>query len=172
LEESDLGPTPPSIGPLASAKEGLEALARVQFGPRAAELLFTPPTRLEGRPWSQRLNDGHGKDLATWSEERGMFQLTAAGGERILPAATLWVEVDPAVTLTGDLFTPGVRSADPTISPGDAVLLVRSGTLLGVGEAVLPGPLMTELPRGLAVKVRHRVHAPTASGEPTAPTSP
>ncbi|MCI4347658.1 MAG: hypothetical protein L3J97_03445, partial [Thermoplasmata archaeon] len=172
LDEADLGPAPPSIGPLAAVKEGLESLARVQFGPRAAELLFTPPTRLEGRPWSQRLTDGRGKALATWSEERGLFQLTAAGGARIVLAGALWVEVDSGVTLTGDLFTPGVRSADPTIAPGDAVILVRSGALLGVGEAALAGPLMTELPRGLAVKVRHRVHAPSSTEEAGAPKPP
>ncbi len=168
LEESDLGPTPPPIGPLAAAKEGLEALARVQFGSSAGDLLFAPPTRLEGRPWRQRLTDGHGKDLATWAEERGLFQLTVAGGARILPASASWVEVDPGVTLAGDLFTPGVRSADPSISPGDAVVLVRAGALLGVGEATLPGPLMTQLPRGLAVKVRHRVHPTEPSSSPRA----
>lgn len=172
LDESDLGPAPPSIGLLAAVREGFEALARVQFGTPAAELLFAPPIRLEGRPWSQRLTDGRGKDLATWAEERGFFQLTVAGGERVLPASTLGVEVDPGVSLTGDLFAPGVRSADPRISPGDAVLLVRSGELRGVGEAVLPGPLMTELGRGLAVKVRHRVHPHSSPPLDAAPTRP
>ncbi|HLY76972.1 MAG TPA: DUF5591 domain-containing protein [Thermoplasmata archaeon] len=168
LEESDLGSTPPPIGPLAAVKEGLEALARVQFGSSAGDLLFAAPTRLEGRPWRQRLTDGHGKDLATWAEERGLFQLTVAGGARILPASASWVEVDSGVTLAGDLFTPGVRSADPLISPGDAVVLVRAGALLGVGEAALPGQLMTQLPRGLAVKVRHRAHPtePSSSSRP------
>ncbi len=172
LLASDLGPDPPSIGPLAAAKEGLEALARFQFGPGAGELLFAPPTRLEGRPWAQRLTDGQGKDLATWAEERGLFQLTVAGGSRIIPAGALWVEVDPGVTLTGDLFAPGVRAADPAISPGDAVVLVRSGTLLGVGESVLSGALMTELPRGLAVKVRHRSHTTGSEPREVPPTSP
>ena len=172
LEKSDLGPTPPTLGPLAAAKEGLESLARFQFGSAAGELLFAPPTRLQGRPWAQRLTDGGGKDLATWSEERGLFQLTVAGGRRILPAASLSVEVDAGVALTGDLFTPGVRSADPTISPGDAVLLVRSGHLLGVGEAALSGALMTELSRGLAVKVRHRNHSVESEPSEVAPTVP
>ena len=172
IEAADLGPSPPTIGPLAAVKEGLEALARVQFGPRAADLLFAPPTRLQGRPWMQRLTDGSGKDLATWSEERGLFQLTVAGGQRVLPAGSYWVEVDAGVRLTGDLFTPGIRAADVAIAPGDAVLLVRSGALVGVGEAVLPGPLMTELPRGLAVKVRHRTHTPESSVEGWKPTAP
>jgi archaeosine synthase alpha-subunit len=172
LRESDLGPAPPSLGPLAAAKEGLEALARVQFGARAAELLFSPPIRLEGRPWSQRITDGQGKDLATWAEERGLFQLTVAGGLRVFPAHALWVEVDPGVALTGDLFVPGVRSADPGIAPGDAVILVRSGSLLGVGEAALSGPLMMELRRGLAVKVRHRNHPVPSGAAKDTPTSP
>ncbi len=166
LEESDLGPSPPALGPLGAAKEGLKALARFQFGPEGSERLFAPPTRLEGRPWSLRLNDGRGVTLATWAEERGLFQLTAAGGERLLPANTLWVEVDPGVSLSGDLFTPGVRGADPAIAPGDAVLLRRDNLLLGVGEAVLSGPLMTELPRGLAVRVRHRAHRTDSSMSP------
>ncbi len=163
LDASDLGPSPPALGALGAAKEGLEALARYQFGPAGGERLFAPPTRLEGRPWSLRVNDGQGRTLATWSEERGLFQLTTAGGARLLPAATLWVDVDPGVSLSGDLFTPGIREADPSIAPGDAVILRRDGQLLGVGEAVLSGPLMTELPRGLAVKVRHRVHATDSS---------
>ena len=172
LHESTLGSAPPSLGPLAAAKEGLEALARFQFGPRAGELLFAPPTRLEGRPWAQRLTDGKGRDLATWAEDRGLFQLTVAGGARILPAATLQVEVDSGVTLTGDLFAPGVRQADPAICPGDAVVLVRSGALLGVGEAALSGALMTELPRGLAVKVRHRNHSAGSVPPEAPPTVP
>lgn len=156
LDAADLGPDPPAGGALAVAREGLEALAAVQFGPEAARRLFEPPTRLEGRPWSLRLTDGH-VDLATWAEGRGLFQLTVAGGRRVLPSGVLQVELDPGVALRGDLFVPGVRGADPGISPGDAVLLVRDGTLHGVGEAVLPGRLMTELRRGLAVRVRHHV---------------
>jgi archaeosine synthase len=172
LAEADLGPDPPSLGPLAAAKEGLAALAAVQFGPVAAERLFAPPTRLQGRPWSQRLTDGSGTDLATWAEERGLFHLTAAGGNRIGPATALWVEIDPGVSLMGDLFTPGVRAADPAICPGDAVVLVRAGAVAGVGEAALSGALMMELPHGLAVKVRHRAPAAVAKSGSEAPISP
>jgi archaeosine synthase alpha-subunit len=152
-------------GPLTTVREELAAVAAFQFGLAAASLLFAPPVRLAGRPWFQRITDGHGTDLATWREPRGLFQLTVAGGARMLPAHPLEVEVDPKVTLLGDLFAPGVVRADPLIRTGDAVLLVREGTLLGVGEAALPGPLMAQLTRGTAVWVRHRVH-------PAAPTVP
>jgi archaeosine synthase alpha-subunit len=154
-------------GPLTVVREELETVAAFQFGPDAAKQLFEPPVRLHGRPWFQRVTDHLGTDLATWREERGLFQLTVAGGKRIFPAHVLEVEVRDEVPLTGDLFVPGVRTADPAIRAGDAVVLVRAGALIAVGEAELPGPLMTQLERGLAVTVRHRLHAPPLEPTPT-----
>lgn len=156
------GEPPVRGGPLAVVREELEALAGVQFGPEAARRLFVPPVRLSGRPWFQRVTDGR-NDLATWREERGLFHLTVAGARRLLPGPPLAVDVDPGVKLEGDLFVPGVRQADEGIRVGDAVVLVRDGHLAAVGEAALPGRLMSELSRGLAVRVRHREHAPTDS---------
>lgn len=157
-------------GPLAVVREELAAIAAVQFGREAAARLFAAPLRLAGRPWFQRITDGHGTDLATWREPRGLFHLTVAGGARLLPAHPLEVEVDPKVNLLGDLFAPGVARADPAIRTGDAVLLVRNGALVAVGEAALPGPLMTELTRGVAVYVRHRVHPTGGAAEGPTPT--
>ena len=147
-------------GPLAVVREELRELAAVQFGRAAADHLCAEPLRLAGRPWFQRLTDGHA-DLATVREERGLFQLTVAGARRIGPDGPLTIHLDPAVRLAGDLFTPGVRAADPEIRTGDAVVLLQGGSIVGVGEAVLPGPMMTELAHGLAVRVRHRAHGPT-----------
>jgi archaeosine synthase alpha-subunit len=151
---------PAAGGPLAVVREELAELAAFQFGRPAAEALFAGAVRLAGRPWFQRLTDGRG-DLATVREERGLFHLTVAGARRFAPTFPLAVEVDPTLTLEGDLFVPGVRSADPAIREGDSVVLVRGGRLAGVGEAALPGRLMRELERGLAVRVRHREHTPT-----------
>ncbi len=162
VERALRGETPVKGGPLSVVREDLEALASVQFGPDAARRLFVSPVRLSGRPWFQRVTDGRA-DLATWREERGLFHLTVAGARRLWPDPPLAVEADPGVTLEGDLFVPGVRRADERIREGDAVVLVRDGHLAGVGEAALPGRLMTELSRGLAVRVRHREHAPTDS---------
>lgn len=154
----DAGPV--SGGPLAVVREELRELASVQFGRAAAERLFAPPIRLAGRPWFQRLTDGR-TELATVREERGLFHLTVAGARRLLPEPPLAVDVDPALPLTGDLFVPGVRAADPEIRIGDSVVLRRAGELAAVGEAELPGRLMTSLGHGLAVRVRHRAHGPT-----------
>jgi archaeosine synthase len=160
------GVSPTPGGKLASVREELKALASVQFGPVAADQLFAPPLRLMGRPWFQKLVDPRGVDLATWREERGLFHLTVAGGERLRGDAGSEVEVAPGLELAGDLFAPGVARASSEIRVGDAVRLVREGRLLGVGEARLPGPLMTQMEHGLAVTVRHRMHLPAVG--PTA----
>ncbi|MFZ0892733.1 MAG: DUF5591 domain-containing protein [Thermoplasmata archaeon] len=157
-------------GPLEVVREELHELAAVQFSRPAADQLFAPPVRLMGRPWFQKITDARRADLATWREERGLFQLTVAGGRRLLSSGVLQVEVAPEVPLLGDLFVPGVRRADPSIRIGDAVLLVRDGTLLGVGEAKLSGHLMVELDHGIAVQIRHR--APSAVAPAERPTLP
>jgi archaeosine synthase alpha-subunit len=160
LDDSLSGQRSVPGGPLAVVREELHELASVQFGRAAADRLFAPPVRLAGRPWFQRLTDGRA-DLATLREERGLFHLTVAGARRLVPDPPLYVDVEPALSLAGDLFAPGVRAADREIRVGDSVVLLRSGTLAGVGEATLPGASMTELGHGLAVRVRHRAHAPT-----------
>ena len=160
VEQALANDTPVVGGPLAVVREELEAVAAVQFGRGAAHRLFAPPVRLSGRPWFQRITDGH-KDLATVREERGLFQLTVAGARRLMPDPPLAVEVAPGVPLEGDLFVPGVLRADEGIRTGDAVILLQDGHLAAVGEAALPGKLMAELSRGLAVRIRHREHAPT-----------
>jgi archaeosine synthase len=146
-------------GPMRVVREELRCVAAFQFGADAADRLFAEPVRLAGRPWFQRVTDGAGTDFATWQEARGIFHLTVAGGDRLAPADGFSVEVDPRVPMAGDLFAPGVIAASAEIRTGDAVVLFRSGELVAVGEAALPGPLMAQLSRGTAVWVRHRRHA-------------
>ena len=155
--EASSGPVPG--GPLRVVREELAEVAAIQFGRPAAGRLFADPCRLAGRPWFQRVTDGEGTDLASWKEERGLFQLTIAGAERLGPDFPLRVEAGADVPLRGDLFAPGVRAADPMIRTGDAVVVTQGGELAAVGEAAMSGRLMTELGRGIAVHLRHRRHA-------------
>jgi archaeosine synthase len=148
-------PTAPG-GPLAIVTEELREVASVQFGRSAAERLFARPVRLEGRPWFQRVTDGH-HDLASVREERGLFHLTVAGAVR-LGDALARVDVEPSLSLEGDVFAPGVLGADPSVRVGDSVGLFQDGLLTAVGEAALPGPLLGDLRHGLAVRLRHRRH--------------
>lgn len=166
LRECDAALPQTHESPLGVVREELAEIAAFQFGREPAEALFRAPLRLAGRPWFQRITDGKGTDFATWREERGLFHLTVAGALRFGPAPPGRVEVQPDVRLTGDLFVPGVKHADPSIRVGDAVCLFQRGELVGVGEAALPGPLMVELEHGLAVEVRHRR---AVAPEPPAP---
>ncbi len=156
-------------GPLAVVAEELREVASVQFGRDAAERLFARPLRLAGRPWFQRVTDGR-RDLASLREERGLFHLTVAGAER-LGAEVARVDVEPTLSLEGDLFAPGVLRADAAIRAGDSVGLFRDGRLAAVGEAALPGPLLGDVRRGIAVWVRHRRHdaADTAKSDGSPP---
>ena len=156
-------------GARTGALEEFAALTGLQFGTDAATRLLASPVRLVGRPWFLRLTDGR-HDLATVREERGLLHLTLAGALRV-GDRLLRVDADPAISLQGDLFVPGVRGADDRIRTGDSVGIYQNGELAGIGEAALPGRLMRELRRGVAVKVRHHVHAPadTANTEARPP---
>jgi predicted RNA-binding protein (TIGR00451 family) len=68
-----------------------------------------------------------------------------------------WVHVDFEVT--GDVFCKGIIDADPSIRPGDEVVVERNGRAVATGTAILPGTLMTRMQRGKAVKVRKRLKA-------------
>ena len=157
-------------GPLAVVVEELRELASFQFGRAGAERLFAPPIRLAGRPWFQRLTDGH-QDLGSVREERGLFHLTVPGAQRMGDALS-GVDVEPALNLEGDIFAPGVLSAGPEIRAGDVVGVFRAGRLAAVGEAVLPGPLLGDLRRGLAVRVRHRRHDEGDTAKTAGPPPP
>jgi archaeosine synthase alpha-subunit len=156
LETGLAGDRPAPGGPLAVVAEELREVASVQFGRTAAERLFSPPVRLTGRPWFQRITDLR-HDLASLREERGLFHLTVAGAERIGDRLAR-VDAEPSLSLEGDLFVPGIRRADPTVRAGDAVGIFQDDRLAAVGEAALSGGLMMELRRGVGVLVRHRRH--------------
>lgn len=165
-------PVPEGLpGPMGFVRESLQAMAGFQFTPEAAAALFEGEVRLGGRPWFQHLfGPGH-TELGTWKEETGLWRLTIPGVQRVVDLLPAYrVEVRFGVEIKGDLFCPGVMEAGPELRVGDDAFLVRRGEVLAVGEATLPGSWMARLPRGLAVKVRHRAHAPPRS--PTVPTGP
>ena len=62
------------------------------------------------------------------------------------------VEIDDFVP-EGDILSPGVVKADPAIRDGDEVLVVGARAR-AVGRAALSGEEMTQMKRGVAVRVR------------------
>jgi len=148
------------VGGLAA----LRTVANYQFGHGAGSALFPPgeePTirrSASGRP-RQVLADG---DRIVSYGVTGRFTLGVAGGRRLLsafepPAYSVVVgdESEPFVRDGKNAFAKFVDSADPSIRPGDEVIVVHEdGSLLAVGRAELAGEEMLEFDTGMAVKVR------------------
>jgi predicted RNA-binding protein (TIGR00451 family) len=80
------------------------------------------------------------------------LKLTQKGAD-LLTNYTVTIDFD----LKGDVFCPGVLSADSRIRPREQVVIKRDHAV-GVGRAVVPGDIMTELEKGCAVKVSKRFH--------------
>lgn len=143
----------------------LARVAAYQFGPGAGEALFGDPEQLEitrstsGRPRQVHAPDGR---LVTYTTH-GRFTLGLAGGRRLVealpePAYRVVVgdESEPFVREGRNVFAKFVRRVDPTVRPGDDVVVVHEGgDVLGVGRAELPASDMRDFETGMAVSVRH-----------------
>ena len=132
-----------------------------QFGREVTELLFDKNTYAIGKfPYWKviRENPENRKDkvqLGMMTPERGMVSLTLDGARILAEAGYLTVEIMD-FELKGNLFAIGVLSADPRIHVGDEAIIVCNGEVRGVGVAMMCGREMTDLKRGIAVKVRHK----------------
>ena len=132
-----------------------------QFGREVTELLFDENTYAIGKfPYWKviRENPENRKDkvqLGMMTPERGMVSLTLDGARILAEAGYLTVEIMD-FELKGNLFAVGVLSADPRIHVGDEAIIVCNGEVRGVGVAMMCGREMTDLKRGIAVKVCHK----------------
>jgi archaeosine synthase len=133
-----------------------KTMAMYHFGADAGSKL-TEGTVVKGKYPYLKLFD-NGKQLGMIEAETGLISLTLAGGQRILEAGAYGVEVFE-FELKGDIFVPGVKSADPIIRPNDEVVVFseKDGekTLKAVGRATMSGNSMGEAVKGKAVKTRH-----------------
>ena len=101
--------------------------------------------------------------LATLRPTTGIFVLTVAGAKRIVNQVNplrLWVKLEdfaePFVAKGRSAFAKHVIDADPEIRPNEEVIVIsQKNEVLAVGRAVLSGPEMLALKKGIAVKVRH-----------------
>jgi archaeosine synthase len=132
----------------------LRAIADYQFGRGAGDELLGD-FEMEGRYPKLRAASNEGELLATLVPQYGLLALTLAGArrwtERAVPSRT--VQIGSFVP-HGSVLAPGVLDADPDILVGDEVI-VQGPDAFGVGRATMPGQLMTEATRGVAVDVRH-----------------
>jgi uncharacterized protein with predicted RNA binding PUA domain len=149
----------------------LRTLADYQFGHGAGRALFDDDVVVRrtstGRP-QQVLADGD--RLVSYGVD-GRFTLGVAGGRRLHaalspPAYRVVVgdESEPFLRDGANAFAKFVLEVDPTVRPGDEVLVVHErGDLLAVGRAELPAAAMRAFGTGMAVKTREGVGAAAES---------
>ena len=140
----------------------LKTVADYQFGAGAGDALFAGEVTIHrtssGRP-QQLLADG--ERLVSYGTD-GRFTLGIAGGRRLQaelspPAYRVVVgdDSEPFVRDGRNVFAKFVRSVDPSVRPGDELLVEhRDGALLAVGRAELSADAMAAFDTGMAVKVR------------------
>ena len=134
-------------------------LLEFQFGRDIADLLMDGDTYAIGKfPYWKFIREVDGKkiQMGMMTPERGMVSLTLEGAEVLAKAGYAAVEIMD-FELKGNLFAVGVVRADPCIRIGDEAVIVCNGEVRGVGVAEMCGREMTDLKRGIAVKVRHKV---------------
>ena len=134
-------------------------LLEFQFGRDIADLLMDGDTYAIGKfPYWKFIREADGKkiQMGMMTPERGMVSLTLEGAEVLAKAGYATVEIMD-FELKGNLFAVGVVRADPRIRIGDEAVIVCNGEVRGVGVAEMCGREMTDLKRGIAVKVRHKV---------------
>lgn len=135
-------------------RETIRSVLSFQFGKEVADRIMDGNTFGTGRfpYWKIQRNK---VQLAMMSEERGAFSLTVDGGRIVAECGTNIVNMMD-FELKGNLFAVGVIDADPRIRIGDETVVMRNGEVVAVGVATMSGREMTELKRGIAVKIRHK----------------
>lgn len=135
-------------------RECVKSILRFQFGKEVADAIMDEDTYAIGKyPYWKLLRDK--VQLGMLSEERGMLSLTLDGAKLVAACGCFTVEMMD-FELKGNLFAVGVTGADPRIRIGDEAVILRNGEVVGVGVAMMSGREMTDLKRGIAVKVRHK----------------
>lgn len=135
-------------------KETIRSVLGFQFGNDVADAIMDADTFGTGRfpYWKIQRNK---VQLAMMSEERGAFSLTVDGAKIVAGCGHNIVNMMD-FELKGNLFAVGVIDADPGIRIGDEAVVMKNGKVVAVGVATMSGREMTDLKRGIAVKIRHK----------------
>lgn len=150
------------VGYLEDRNNQLRNILEYQFGRDAADVLMDSNTYAIGKfPYWKLIRenpDDRSQKVQlgmTTPERGGMLSLTLDGAQVMADHGFNIVDVQP-FELKGNLFAVGVNKADPRIRIGDEAVIVCDGVVKGVGVAFMCGREMTDLKRGIAVKVRHK----------------
>ena len=147
--------------------EFIRVLADYQFGLGVGVVLFPDDVELEFSKKTGQVRRIYlgGSLLATLRPSDGMLALTIKAAQilnRTTPGNRFRVyvsdEAKPFVAKGRDVFSKHVTECDREIKPRQEVLVLDSkGELIAVGRAVLSGPEMGVVRRGVAVRIRECV---------------
>ena len=148
------------VGYLVERNEAVRSILNFQFGQDVADALMSGGSYAIGKfPYWKILRDVPSSkekiQLGMFTAERGMLSLTIEGAEIVAEIGKNIVEMTD-FEMKGNLFAIGVVKADPNMRIGDEAVIMLNGEVVAVGVALMSGREMTELKRGIAVKVRHK----------------
>ena len=158
LREATKGMEP--VDYLVDRNNQMRNMLRFQFGSEAADVLMDSNTYAIGKfPYYKLFREdpeSHQKiQLGMFTPERGGISLTLDGAQILADGGYPVIEVMD-FEMKGNLFAVGVIKADPRIHVGDEAIAVCNGKVRAVGVAAMCGQEMTDMKRGIAVKVRHK----------------
>jgi archaeosine synthase len=130
--------------------EPYRAVCDFQFGKGASKYLM--PEGIIEKRWRFFLN---GEQIAALNRETGYLALSLRGGEMLREFGKHIVEISFKPEQS-NIFSIGVEAAGEEIRPGDDVIVLYKGKVVGVGRASLAGSEMARARKGLAVALRHR----------------
>ena len=143
-------------------REAMKSIVTQQFGKDVADVFMDENTYAIGKfPYWKIMHENPDDrkvkiQVGMLTPERGMISLTGEGAEIFADNGFFTVEMMD-FEMKGNLFAVGVIKADPRIRVGDEAVITLNGKVKGVGVAMMSGNEMTDLKRGIAVKVRHKV---------------
>lgn len=142
----------------------IRAIADYQFGPGCGAALFPEGVSIERSRNTGRIRFVRfdGTLLASLRPTDGLFALTIAGAERLVPGigsfgytVTVTDGVSEFISQGRNVFAKHVVDAGCGIRPGDEVIIVDSKKgVLAVGRALLNREEMLAFCSGVAVKTR------------------
>jgi archaeosine synthase len=135
----------------------VRSILTFQFGSDVADAIMDGSYAIGKFPYWKIMRDGPKEkiQLGMLTHERGMISLTLEGAEIVAGLGKNIVEMTD-FEMMGNLFAVGVIRADPNIRHGDEAIVTLNGKVVAVGVAMMAGREMTDLKRGIAVKIRHK----------------
>ena len=148
-------------------KRRIQAIADMQFGPKAGKVLLLPPITIKKSKKTGKIRQilSKEKHILSMRAHDGLFTLKINGGIQLhqsFSSPKLRVIVtDEAVSFIREgksVFSKFVKKTDTTLRPYDECLIVdKRDTLLAIGRCLLTVEEMKSFNHGVAVKTRESI---------------